>query len=713
MRRAASAIVACALASTASAGDASGRAILSYDDARLSDLRSRGFSQRYELAYDHSIFPRALDYRLELRFTTTDSRQSLVTADSVTKARELQPRLQLRSQLPGFSAIGSYDVAYTRSVADPGDIARRLVQRLYGSADAALPLALKARLYGTHQVTTDVDTGAATRSSVADVGLSQRVEPFGWNAGASWRGAANNTTDATQNNWAPRAGLQYEQASRGGRATLGAGYSVLYDRSELSVAADRPVEQAVPVVANRAFHGENPLPGDDSGRPLSPFPVLTDGDVETPSGIALGLPDGHSFQNLAIDLGRIGTVDELRVVVRGAPGLLVPFGAAVSWSAYASADGIRWDPVPGASSAFDPTLSLFAIRFQPVVARHFKVVSLGINDVPTFVTEVEAYEHRLVERGRTLVEGSFAQNARLRGSVRPHEKVTLSTEGSVNHAVAGLHRAGDPTERADWQGGGGVAFGPYGLATYSAQHHRTGVLIAAGPRARSDATSAGVSWQLLPTLEAHAGAQLGHEEIGDVRSRSIGGTAGASAVPSSFAFFRFDVGAGQQTVEPADTESIYVNANGSAGLTLTRALQVQLLAIVQTGRIRLPSPSGFSAISQTSNSQSYQAMVAWSPSATLQLSANVMYVRTESGEGPLQAYRVYWYPFPGGAFAMTLSLDQSFDALTGARSTRLSAMPRWVLNRHVAIEGSYGVLGTDEIRFGEHQQFNVALNVSF
>ncbi len=686
-----------------------GRASVGWDELRAPEVRTSGLTQRYELSYWHDVSPRFLSYRLSLFASAQDGFQRAGAFDTRTASKELQPRLFLSSRSEVHAATLSYDASLSRSEATSAEVAHSLVQRFYGTGEArADPAWPRLTASAGHQRRRSLDSGEEAYSSVVDGNLAQGIGHFTWSAGASWRNSSSNTSDASHDVYMPRAALGWEAPL--GRASLGASYSVSYIRTELR-SPGAASAQAIFLSPTRALYGQNPLPGDDSGRPLAPAAALTDGNLEVPTGIALGL-DGSSFQNMALDMGQFLAVDEIDVVVRNGSGFLVPFGGPVSFSAWSSPDGILWEPILGVSSSFDAVQSKYVIRFPPATSRSFKVVSLGLNDTPTYATEVQAFEHRTVVGRRTLVDGSVAHVANARLGIPLASKISSSADANVVYGVTGLHTGGSTPEHASWQGGAGLQFGPFGVASYGLAHRRAGVLLAAGPRAESDTTIASTSLAFLPGLEAHASADLSNHRVQEIHSTSTGVSAGTSARPSRFASLTLDGGVGRQEVEPTGTRSTYWSAAGTSNLVLTRSLQLQLQASTNQGRVRIPSPSGLNPISQTTNYRQFIATAGWSPSPYLQANGSVIYQDTGTASGLLQAYRIYWYPLPGGAFSLNVSFDQSFDTTTDTRSSRATATAHWQINGHTSLDGVYSTVGNQERRLGEFQQFGAAFSLS-
>ena len=142
-------------------------------------------------------------------------------------------------------------------------------------------------------------------------------------------------------------------------------------------------------------------------------------------------PRGATNLTLAVDLGQVQPVDELRVVARDPLGQLVTTGGAVEWLLWTSADGRLWTPMNGAVTRYEPGRGYWSVTFPRQQARWLQIVTFFVNQVPTELTEVQAFNH--IQAGGTepdiRVMDSWGGGGGF--SWRPVSRLGLSWQGAI------------------------------------------------------------------------------------------------------------------------------------------------------------------------------------------------------------------------------------------------------------------------------------------
>src|SRR5262249_50574016 len=142
-------------------------------------------------------------------------------------------------------------------------------------------------------------------------------------------------------------------------------------------ASSVPTQVTIPSAA--VSHDETPADSRDVPPLFSPS--LTDANFAASAGVSLR-PDGLSFQNIFVDLGRFAALDEFRVFVRDSGGNFVKTGGLIEWTVYTSINNLDWTPIPGSTTTgFITTQSAYDVNFPQTAARYFKFVSFGTNSI--------------------------------------------------------------------------------------------------------------------------------------------------------------------------------------------------------------------------------------------------------------------------------------------------------------------------------------------
>jgi hypothetical protein len=675
-----------ALGPAAAAGDdlLSGRATLQYSGIDAPGASVRTFQETYEgrLRLDLS---QALDATAQLR--VDDTRGAIreptpASSDSLL----VQPRFEARYHLQPVELDAGYDLAWQRSASSGGDTGRTLVERLHADAaysELGMP---SARLSVWQQTTKNLASDSDVRDTVAQLSLGHAMGPVALSAGGQADWLTDSATGLTTRTLQPHATIQIERPI-GRTGSVGAVYSVSFTDVAQQSIAGFAVLSPVQRFPSRGLYGVTDRPSDTTGRPLVPAPALVDGNVEVSSGISLG-PDGVSFQNLGVDMGRLVSIDALRVTVRTSSGYPVSYSGGIVWSVWSSDDGLLWNPVGGASTTFDSTLSRFDTSFPPVTARYFKLVNFGTSTTEALVTELEAFEHVLARPLTTTTSTVLAQAGSVNATVAPHPKVRLGLGGTVSQSVQSS--AGTAFDTSSWQTLGTANLGPFedrfNLALVGELRGAQATATDSRLGSQESATaSVRVADPVTVTLEGHR-----LEEHGSADSLvTYGARTGASVILLP-ATLELTGGAGvdRDVTEPGPVDTRRFNASGGLSARLFPSLTVGATASAQTGSVAQPA-SATLLFPQPPASRIYAGTAAWRASERLQLGATLSWMETGGNAGLAQQYRVALDPFPGGAFRLALVYDESLDAFNGTHLARLLVQPTWRINRHASLDGSF------------------------
>lgn len=466
----------------------------------------------------------------------------------------------------------------------------------------------------------------------------------------------------------------------------------------------------VPVRSRAALHVVDETPLDGRDHPLVAVPALRDGSLDGLTSIALG-PESRSFQNLALDFGRLESVDELRVSARDASGNpLRNGGGVIVWDVYVSDDGIAWAPVGGAASRFDVPLSAYLVSFSEVTTRWIKIVSFGVHFEQVFVTELQAYDIAVLEPGRARRGTQDLRSGIVSVSATPHRRVTVSYNGiysqlqqeydarpdidnttldqsaTVELQVLRHVRLRGSGNRTDVRG--------YGLATSGADHLAAAIEYAPTSRLRI-------------ALEAARQSQtiLGIPSTISTRSVRLYG------LPVRALLVTLDAGVQSQTVPGVAETGERFFANLSSTARLTRTTRLVVLANVQRAR----REAGDSAVLLLGVPQDdrYSAEMTWQPGRPLLLSARLGWSSDGERQGLTQRYRAEWYPFADGSISLAGSYDEDIDPISDRRSRRLVLTPRWTISRYLILDLSYTAVESEfDLRSDQQKTFYATLTVT-
>jgi hypothetical protein len=134
--------------------------------------------------------------------------------------------------------------------------------------------------------------------------------------------------------------------------------------------------------------------------------------------------------------------------------------------------------------------------------------------------------------------------------------------------------------------------------------------------------------------------------------------------------------------------------SGVALAQLTRALKLTVDATVQRSVYEegalplLPDLLGLPAL----RDERWTAELFYRASAQLGVAARVGRARTDAFTATLQRYHVDWFPFRGGAVALSGIYDQDVDSVSRRTARRLIVTPVWTVNRRLVLTVNYTLI---------------------
>lgn len=690
-------------APVARAKDLSGRVILSFDSYGTERLSTSGFRQLYDLRLEKRLTD-PFFLRLSFRGERTDTSSELATSLSDQNFTRFQPAAELNYSLPTFQLQGTWFRDRTRASSSQGAETERVLRRATGRLGwrpQGLPgVALLAEDRGVKDPLFGVERNETLAQGAIDynwrgltvVGTSRRTELDDGQAQFARRSFEN------------QGSLVYEGSLWRGRVIGSA--NLLYSVTRLDErATGGPTEVPTQVPVLRALYANDDTPTDEVDRPPVELPELIDGDRETPTEVLLG-PEGDSYQNVSLDIGRVQELDGFEVHVRDIDRDRVPFGGSVQWDVYASVDGLRWVPVPGqAVTRFVAPLSLYEVRFPLLASRYFKLVSLGTSTIDTRVSEVEAYYHTELGAQETRRTDIRVGSGTASLAVRPQRNLVFSYFGTLSDVQQTSERRPDSVSTSSDHL---LAAGLERLGAFDLQlrHQRRNASQPSGYRQSFDATTAIVRYQPNRALEESFELLRSHDDNAGILIDTSGVAFKTLARLYRAIDLRLDVGVQRQEYlsEGRGVDRFFLTGVGRA--QLLPSLRLMLTANIQRsryedGEIQLP---GFEGLPPRRDVR-WEADVFYRPSTQLGVGVRLGRASTERVSGTIQRYHLEWYPLPGGALAFTGTYDQDVNAAVGRTSRRLLLTPTWRINRRMVLTASYilidttGALGTRTTSF--------------
>lgn len=691
--RIAIAVLVLAAAVPAAAQSFFGRALLEFQKFDYGATPKSGFRQQYDVRLSKAlseatrlrIFVRADDFR--------GTTEGVVRRD--TGSRQIQPMADLLVNTLNFHVQAHGELIDTESTT--GTLrSERSIERTYGTVmwtPEKLPaLALTAHRTVTSEAAADVDlTDEYARAALQH----------------EWRGLSFTAEERYAHNGDPRRG--YDRVATTHAADLG--YSAAYLGGKLSVTSGASVQlmnidekgtgeggSSVPVLVpvNRALWSVDDTPLDSRDHPAAPNPALTDANTETATGISLG-PDGVSFQNLVLDIGRVDRIDEVRVVVRdGSGNPLRNGGGPVTWDVYTSADGQLWTLVPQSRTEFSTALSLYVVTFDLQSVRWLKVVNFGVNLEATLVTEIQAYYHTAIGAGqnRSGTQNLYAAAATI--SAQPTRKLAVSYTAA--YARQRQELAGLPFfTTSDLEHIGAVQYDLLRTVTLRGQFLKRLVRTYAGRNEDGDDVHVYADYRPTPkatiTLELGRQSQVleGYDYTVDTRAVHFSGFMLQSIA------LTLDVGSQRQTVDATGSVADRTYANLTGTIHLLPSLRTLITGTMQ--RTKSDSLDPALQILGPARDNRVLADFIYRPGRPLQLSARFGYVSSESLSGFTQRYHAEWYPFGDGTVSLGGSYDEDIDPAMDRRARRVLFNPRWMMNRWATLDLTYMAFTTTSSGF--------------
>jgi hypothetical protein len=634
----------------------------------------------------------ALEGQLRLRYDDTREGNEAAGVTTRSTSQTLQPRALIQYRLAPFDLSAGYDVAFSRGASSRYDaVSHTLADRLHLTAGVTPESLPSAHLMLSRQTNRSAGSDGEVRNTTGQLSLAHSV-------------AAVHMTQSTLATWKTdtRSHVQSRTIQPGGSVSFdtklaGIGfsgaYNVSYNDTAQTSLSGRAEVALVERSARTGLWGVTNNPSDTSGGALDTSSRLVDGNHESPvPGIFLGA-DASLNQNIGIDIGRLVVLDTLRLWVRNADGSQIQNLAATAWTwnVYSSNDGNFWTLLPAPQPAIDDTLGLFQWSFPvPTTARYFKVVYVsGPPTTEAFVTELEGLAKELVDPRAVTRSTGLVQGVTASATASPFSKLALSTQGSVNRSSQSSPRS--TFDSRGWSVGGNATAGPFddNRLTVTVGHELRGSATSVGDSRLGWQSSATTQYRVLDPVSLSAEAHRSMEEGATDRMDAMGGRVSGSAtlLPSTLDLAAM-VGFDRVLTQPDNVETDRVSASVSSAARILPSLSLSAAASVQTGEVRQPA-SAVVLFPQPPASRVYSGTAMYRPHERLTLGASLAYMELSHASGLTQQYRVSWNPFPGGSFRLGLTYDQSLDAMTGNRVSRFMILPRWQLNPHASLDGSY------------------------
>ena len=666
-----------------------GRAIFSYQVFGSENLDSRNFHQIYDVDYQRNVTE---PFRLHLSFRGegTNGSQEASGFQSSNSLWQLRPLGELTYSLPALTLRGRYELFQTRASFD-SKADRQQTERI--RADLAWnPEDLPAlTLYGQRRKDVDHQAGLDQREDQAFQSLRYVWRGLTLGDLATYSDFTIGGTGFNRKTATLQGQLRYENSLEGGRLSVNGGATGGGTRIDESGGPGTSVNVPTQVPITAALYARDDTPLDSRDNPLIPAPRLIDGDLARGAGIVVGGQDALTYQNIAVDLGRVAPLDTLRVYVRDTAGSPVPFGGLVRWDVFTSGEGLDWTPMKGgAQSRFVGALSAYEITFVKTSSRFFKVVSFGTVSVEAVVTEIQAFFHtEFSQSTKTRRTDLRFVTADLNVSGRPTQWLTLRYSGLFNDfKTAQPDRPEFNTRDTDH------------VASLEVQPSRP--LNVTVRYEKRSFTSEGTTPQTLDgywgivryapdrnlssSLEANRTTEHGTVEL----------SADTLRLSQYIRLFRAveltaDGGLAREEFPLQSLSDRRLFANAVSYIQLTRAIRLTLAVNYQRtrfsgeGSLALPAP-------ETTDSR-YYGEVFFRPSSQLLLSGRLGYVTSAFFSGTTKTYRVEWYPFAQGTIRIGTVYDEDIETnATYRRFRRVQFLPQWLINRDMTLGVNYNYL---------------------
>lgn len=678
--------LAVAVASPARA-DFSGRAVVGYQSLDSDDLDTQGLTQTYDLNVARSVSP-MIRYRLGLHVQDDLGTATLGGVRHGRESRLLRPAVELLYSNPAGGHPVQVQINYDLSSAttmtsrmpDVDQQSQRIGGRTAFAFSPELSLFVEASRRDDESEASRVDVAdSSARAGVSYLGGPLSVQPMVHYG--IYRDAVQGFSRRALSVVAPL-GLEQSWGNVGVSAQNSVNWSTVDERTEGGQAARVPTRHMP--LQGLAVVDDSPL--DSRDRPLTALPALIDDDPATGVGVSVG-PSGTPFQALGVDMGRFLELDEVVVYVRTPSSDPAPSGGGVTFSAYASPDGVLWTDL-AASTTFNAGQSRYEVSFPTATARFFKVVSFGLNELETLVTELEVFSHAELTAGEERRTQTLLEQLNLGLTARLGERWTLSSNTLAN--VSRQEPEGRPAFVSfDLAEGLSVAVDVTREINAEARYDLRRVFQSGGRGDDLDSYTGRLRYTPLPTLTSGLqGSYATQEQAGTTSAiTSVGSQTWARLMPALDV--AVDVGGSRQSFDiPAPQEIDRFYASSLARAEVVRSLHMQAVASVQRSASSGPLPGAVGSAG-SSRDDRFTIEAFYRPSQQLNVAARLGWASGYRLSGPIQRYRVDWYPFPGGALLFAVSYDRDIQPYAGQQMQRLSIAPRWTVNRHAWLDASY------------------------
>jgi len=674
----------CLMAANAGAQGFSLQGLLSYEDYATNSMSTAGFRQTYDFRMNHALTDTA---RFHIFFRGDDfrgSQVSPVTRRQASDSRQLQPGADFTLNTDTINVMARAEYFGLRSQTGDSE-SNRTIDRQSASATWS-PLSLPTfKFLGQRTQTDDASAGLA----LTDQGVLTGVD-YGWRGLHAFAQNFYSTSTDTAQGYARRSNLQtidlvYAGTHLHDKLTVALEGNGQWTEIEQSATSGTASSVPTPVSISQALNAIDDTPLDGRDHPPQLLPSLIDGDLGTSTGISLG-PDGVSFQNLVLDLGRIDRVDEIRVIVRDPAGNpLRNGGGPVTWDAYISQDGQIWTSLQS-QTTFNAALCLYSVTFTGTTGRWFKVVNFGVNADPTLVTEIQAWYHTPIAPGQMQrgTQTAFTQMANV--SVHPIQRLTVVYSGLYS-AVRQEIAAQPLLSTNDLEHLATVQFDLWKTISLRAQYLRRNAENFDGNNDTAAGLTSFVDW--TPTTDLKVTLEAGNEN--DVLQGSAFRMETRALHVTAFVLRSLAVTANAGT----QTQEISTDASSAERRFADLTSTVQLLPTVRMLLL---------ASYQKTNSQSLDPSVQllgaprderitdeflWRPGRELSLGVQIGWITGQDLSGFTERVHAEWFPFGDGTVSLGGSFDEDIDPTLNRRARRFMFNPRWLMNRHAAFDVNY------------------------
>lgn len=679
MRLAALAALASVLVPDATLGEGvDGRALLSYQAQDASTFSSSTLRQTYDLRVRRR-FTEPVEYRLRLRYEDDRGESRFRGSRSDVGTSQLQPLAELLVSLGRVATHASYEHTWL----DSREGNERQLSRAFARVDVTPRDLPSSSLDAERRVSRDEGAGLDQVESAAGIAFVQEIG--GWQLRQSNRVVEfeDGARAFERRQIQLQAGAAFEAAPSARRVTGNVAVNASAVRMEETFLGASGGLVPREIAAARGLYAVDDLPADSSDHPLAAVPALVDGNLAASAGISIG-PDGASFQNVGVDMGRFIEIDELRIYARNADGNPLPTDGLVTWTAYGSADGSSWIPAGATRSVYFAPLGYYQVQFDRTTARYFKAVSFGVNTLQAFVTEVQAVVNEEFRPRDRRVNWNVAGMGTGQVQVRISERTTLGYTGLANYGRQTSGSLGASTFFDVDQMVAATYESSRQLTLDARVQYREVFPGGAGQRATATGVVGTARVLPLPTLEHALGAGWTAERA---TSREVD-TATVTLRNVAHVYPTLDVLLDAGYTWQGDRATSR-SGDRYSGATSVRAQLTRDLGLTLAGAWSRAYET--TAPIQAGQDDRYFADVSWRASSRLNLGARVGWVEASSASGLTQRYRVYWNPFQGGSIQLGVTYDEDVDSFIQQRSRRFSIYPRWQLNRHASLDLNYSL----------------------